>query len=569
MSGRRRLLVALALWLASTLALAIGHRDVGYVRDEGIYFAASRQYAAWLGDLGRDAGKAWSKAGRDRRFRVNHEHPALLKTLAGISAAMLARPPVETAIDEDVVDTGGVMPVMDEGAAMRLPAQVLFGALVAMLFLAAASGGSIAAGLVAAGGFALQPHVWFHAGLHAFDVPVAAAIFAVVLAYRRAQLDRRWAVAAGVLLGVAIAMKHNALFVGPLLALHHWTTLSLAKWRDGRRIAPAQWIPFPLWSMAILGVLVAWALWPWMWADPATRLVEYFDFHRQHAYYNMEFLGANYNQPPMPISYPFVMTFATVSTVWLVLVVAGAWIGLRGDLRRQGAPEAETREGSFWVPLGGGIARRDGLLYLIFAAFPIVLIALPTTPIFGGTKHWITAYPFFAMLGAMAWSRLWAAVDRGDGSTRALARWQPAAVAIVLLPGATATIGGHPSGMSQYVAAVGGARGAASLGLGRGFWGHAIGRELAALPEHTGGARRLYVHDVHDLAVLQYRREGRWPASLEPAPLGRAQAGLFFHELHMATWEYQLWERLGTAAPRHVITLDGVPLVSVYGSPSR
>ena len=51
MTRRNHLLVALALGLATTTLLALGHRRVGYVRDEGIYFLASRQYAAWAANL--------------------------------------------------------------------------------------------------------------------------------------------------------------------------------------------------------------------------------------------------------------------------------------------------------------------------------------------------------------------------------------------------------------------------------------------------------------------------------------------------------------------------------------
>ena len=58
-------------------------------------------------------------------------------------------------------------------------------------------------------------------------------------------------------------------------------------------------------------------LWPWMWDDTFARLGEYFAFHREHSYYNMEFLGRNYNRPPLPIAYPFVMTWATVPNVHL------------------------------------------------------------------------------------------------------------------------------------------------------------------------------------------------------------------------------------------------------------
>jgi hypothetical protein len=81
------------------------------------------------------------------------------------------------------------------------------------------------------------------------------------------------------------------------------------------------------------------------------------------------------------------------------------------------------------------------------------------------------------------------------------------------------------------------------------------------------GATRIYVHDVHELALLQYRREGRWPAELSPVPITRADAGLLFHERHMATYELQLWDQLGTTAPVQVVVLDGVPLTSVYAQP--
>jgi hypothetical protein len=51
-------LVALALGLLTVVLLARGHRDVGYARDEGIYFDASRSYAAWVATVAKDPGRA-------------------------------------------------------------------------------------------------------------------------------------------------------------------------------------------------------------------------------------------------------------------------------------------------------------------------------------------------------------------------------------------------------------------------------------------------------------------------------------------------------------------------------
>ncbi|HET6584143.1 MAG TPA: glycosyltransferase family 39 protein [Nannocystaceae bacterium] len=550
--------VALALGLVTVVLLALGHRDVGYARDEGIYFSASRSYAAWLGDLARDPGRALAREGRDRRFRENHEHPALLKLLAGASARLLAHAPAPGTELDGIVDTGGLLPVMPEGTAMRLPAQIIAGLGVALLYVVMAARAGPWAGLLAAGGFALLPHVAFHAGLHAFDVPVAVAMLVVVLVWRRALVDRRAGVLVGVALGIAIAVKHNALFLGPLLAVHYYGALALGRWRHGLRIERAQLVPLPLVSMAVIAPLVAFALWPWLWGDPWARVLEYVEFHRQHAYYNMEFLGRNYNQPPMPISYPAVMTWATVPTCLLVLALVGAVLGVREDVAR-GAARAPADQPTFARPLPDPWCRQDALLFVGLAVFPLALISLPSTPIFGGTKHWITAYPFVALLAADAWTRLWTRSALADRR-----RLEPAALVVCLGPAAMATIDGHPYGISQYAPMCGGARGAAELGLNRGFWGTAIAPALPGLATTLGGRNRIYVHDLHEAALLQYRREGRWPEQLVAAPIARAQAGLLFHELHMATYEFQLWDRLGTTAPAEVIVLDGVPLTSIY-----
>lgn len=546
----------LGLSVLTTIALAIGHLEVGYVRDEGIYFEASREYAAWVAELGRDPARAWQPAVRDQTFRVNHEHPALMKTLAGLSARALARPPAPgTAVGED--DRGGRWPLAPEGAAMRLPAQILAGLGVGMLFVVAARRFGIAAGVLAALGFMLLPHVWFHAGLHAFDVPVAVAVLAVVLVYRKALQHPAYGLALGPVLGVAIAIKHNALFVAPLLALHCWATLLRGPHRRGPW---TRFVALPLWSMAILAPLVAALLWPWLWHHTIDRVREYFEFHRQHNWYNMEFLGVNYNQPPMPIAYPWVMTWATVPTVILVLAAIGLVWGLvwppeaRAAHARGTAHARRALPGSFTRPVPELDTLTDTSLWGLFALWPIVLISLPSTPIFGGTKHWITAYPFIALLAAQGFAWLWAHAGipwRGLG---------PTAVALVLVPSLLGTVAGHPYGLSQYAPLVGGPRGAAALGLNRGFWGHAVIPLLPTLAEHD----RVYLGDLHELAWRQYVREGRVPTGIATAAIPRSQAGLVFHELHMATYEIDLWHAYGRGEPARVLELHDVPLTSVY-----
>ena len=50
----------------------------------------------------------------------------------------------------------------------------------------------------------------------------------------------------------------------------------------------------------------------------------WFEFHLNHEYYNIEFLGQNYFGPPSPKSYLPVMVLATVPTVTMLLFLVGA-----------------------------------------------------------------------------------------------------------------------------------------------------------------------------------------------------------------------------------------------------
>jgi hypothetical protein len=582
-------LLGLLIAVLTALLLLRGEREIGYVRDEGIYFEASRHYAAWVVRFMEEGEAANTAEVRDRYFGINHEHPALMKTLAGLSARLLAEPPdaaivaeIEAIPEADkrawryevAAVEGGKYPILREGAAMRLPAILLTAFAAMLLFLHGRRlGDGTLGGLLAAGWFVLIPHVAFHASLHAFDVPIAVMTLVLALTWLRALSDWRFGLLLGPLLGVAIAVKLNALFLGPLFALHLWICL-LLRWREsGKRPRLVQWVPLPLLSMAVLGPLVAIALWPWVWDDTFARIAEYLAFHREHSYYNMEFHGVNYNRPPLPIAYPFVMTWATVPSGLLLLSGIGLFLALRTmsdpralrHLGRYGAKSGATLPRARWFrPLPALEGREEPLLLVILAVFPIVLIALPSVPIFGGTKHWLTAYPFLALLAAMAWGRLW---WRSRTLLRAwpkLMRRAPAVVLIaVLLPGAWATVHGHPYNLSQYAPLAGGARGAAADGLNRGFWGHAV---VSLLEQESLAGRDVYLHDVARLAAEQYRREGRWPG-WTPSALARADVALLFPEKHMLADEIAIWESFGTTQPTMVVTLDDVPIAIVYERP--
>jgi len=196
--------------------------------------------------------------------------------------------------------------------------------------------------------------------------------------------------------------------------------------------------------------------------------------------------------------------------------------------------------------------------------FPLVLIALPSTPIFGGTKHWLPAYPFIALLAGVALSRLARAVG---------ARKIVVALLVVLpaVPGAINTALTHPYGLSQYNALAGGPAGGADLGLNRQFWGYAVRTLLPWMNETFERRAQVYFHDTSYDAYGAYIRDGLLRPDIRYAGMERpaienpsTNYAMVHYELHFNKYDYWIWDAFGTARPIKVLDLDGVPLVSVY-----
>src|SRR5262249_24544939 len=116
--------------------------------------------------------------------------------------------------------------------------------------------------------------------------------------------------------------KHNAWFIPFVLLLHYacvvYPDVSL------RPFSPPR-IPLALVAMAVLGPLIFIGHWPWLWFDTLQHVRGYLSFHLHTNHYDIEYLGKNYNEPPSPASYPFVMTLFTVPTVTLVLALVGLY----------------------------------------------------------------------------------------------------------------------------------------------------------------------------------------------------------------------------------------------------
>ncbi len=555
---RHEPLLALLVFGATVAILQTASRTQGNTRDEGYYFDAAEQYYAWYGELGDNLVrfqplKSFERRAIDRWFSYNHEHPALMKTLFGFSWRLLHRCHCPADAGRHPIaypQRHATLALLSEQQAMRLPTHLLIAAMVLLVYFFGARAWSRRAGLLAAGLSLLAPRFFFDAELACFDGPVAALWLATCYAYWRSLEDRRFGAVTGIVFGLALATKHNAFFLPVVLLVHYF-------WIWRRAISAGQSPPPArafVW-MALLAPLVYFACWPWLWFNTVARFREYVAFHVHHVYYNMEYFGRNYNKPPFPLSFPYVMTLLTLPVTTLVLAVGGAGALLRA---RPAAADPRARHA---VQLGH--YRGDGVLVGLNALFPMAILTLTRAPIFGATKHFDASIPFLALLAGYGFHAVTA------GRRRALTA---AMGAFFLLPAALETYRSHPYALTHYNMLAGGPAGGADLGMNRQFWGQATRGLLPWLNAHAPTGAPVYWHDTNQAQLNMYIRDRLLRSDLgntglEQAGVRASNFALVLHEKHFNKYEHWIWDFYDTTRPVQVLTHEGVPIVTLYQRP--
>lgn len=545
------LAAAYVTWLLATA------RSLGFPRDEGFYFRAATQYAGWFRQLFEHPASAMQRGAIDAAWGYNHEHPALMKSLFALSWLFFHEKWKLFA---------------DASNAFRLPGMMMGGLAVWVTYLFGARQWSRTAGLVAAALFAMMPRVFFNAHLACFDVGITAMWTLCIYVHWRSAKEGGigWAIAAGVVYGLTLETKHNAWILPAVFVPHAFFVHRHSIWRQLR--AGRLPIPASLVAMATIGPLMFYALWPWMWADTVPRIQEYMNFHLNHEYYNMEFLGKNYFGPPSPRAYMPVMILGTVPAVTLLLFGVGAFDRLRAAVERI-RPWLSAKIAKKDAPADGTRDRAETDLLFALAFFAAIgPFFLPKTPIFGGTKHWMPAYPFLALFAGRGFMLVKAAMERALeerklDDTKRLAARVGLAIAVVAAPLAI-TVHSHPFGLTSYTPVIGGAAGGADLGLNRQFWGYTTQNAGEWLAANAPKNASLFIHDTAWESWARMVDEKRVRPDLRAVGSpSEADFALVQHELHMSEVDFQIWMAYGTDAPAHVVVHDGVPVVSIYKRP--
>lgn len=445
--------------------------------------------------------------------------------------------------------------VLSEMTAMRLPG-VLTGAIAVVLtFLLGHATLGFLPGLFGALAFLFVPRHFFHAHLCAFDMGIVAGVLATLYAFWRSLTDRRYALVAGVAWGIALLIKHNAFFLPvPLLAFWLWNgrrALRLPR-IAGRLRLELPPLPLALLVMPLVALPMLFTFWPRLWYDPWSALAQYFGFHLEHEHYMQWYFGRPLQVPPFPIEFPFVLTLFTVPEVFTLLTLVGVVLAYRARHGDPADPDSPRPGARTFLLLNGLV--------------PIVLIALPSTPIFGGVKHWMTGMPLLLLFAGYALTWALRRVTEPLRSPAARAALATAIILVVYAGPVRATLRANPFGTAYWNDLVaGGIQGAADKQLMRMYWGYTTRQALDWLNAHAPRNASVFFQNTTWDAWEAYRRDGlvRLDIRYSGGPQG-ADIALIEPQKAFAELDIETRQALGTAGPTGLVSFEGVPVLRIY-----
>lgn len=254
----------------------------------------------------------------------------------------------------------------------------------------------------------------------------------------------------GVFWGLLLLTKVQGVLLPPVVLL--WATWQY-RWQGLR----------PLMCWAICGGAVFLMAWPWLWLDPIHNLQQYLGRTSDRPTLYCWYFGERFADKQVPWHYPFVITLFTLPI--------GVILCLLASFRRK-RPDATDQ------------------LLLLSIAVPLVVFALPGTPVYDGNRLFLIVMPAITLMAARAFFRFNDMTNgKGDLSrlpiSRTVGRWQVAVLGLLALQPFGSPIF-SPYAISQYGPLAGGSNGAAWMSMESSYWSDGLnGSFWKQVPENS------------------------------------------------------------------------------------
>jgi len=336
----------------------------------------------------------------------------------------------------------------------------------------------------------LTPDYYGHMLINPKDVPFACGMtWSLHLACRTiAQLPQPrlgTVLGLGLALGLTLGTRIGAVLAGfylvLILALYLWL-LRRAGGAARETLATARKLVVAYLPALVVAYLVMGVCWPWSWQAPLNPLVALSVF--SHFTWPNDVLAAGvvFKASDPPIWYLPLMLAVKLPEMVLVGLVLAVWFAgrwLKGWL-------ANRRHG-FAVDQDG-LRRLQFLMVTLAALFPIAYFLIFRPEVYNGIRHFLFVVPPLAVLAAVAFDRLWLAIDRGP---RLLGRAALASFSVAVVVQAWIMMELHPNQCIYYNALVGGVKGADGR-FELDYWGTSVAQaaeELATYVQDENGGK--------------------------------------------------------------------------------
>ncbi len=527
-----RSLVCLIVSLVALGLIVMSLDDIGWTCDEVYYFNSSELIITWSQALMKallhgNARAILSAPITDQYWLwdISHNpHPPLYKILSGITLVLGRQ-------------------YLGEFAAYRFSSALLCTVLLLALFFILQKRYGTAAGVCGCLCLLFMPRFFGHAHIAATEIPLTTFWLLAVFAFWRGLTRRSGIILFGILWGCAIATK----FTGLLLPVPLIVWALLYKERRGMRNVV---IALPL--ALLLALLVN----PGWWHDPIGKIVNFVQIslsREDSIRIPTFFLGKTYSFSP-PWTYAWIMTVITVPVTTLVAFMLGLLTLYRDTANR-----------------------RFNTLMLINCLFPIFLTMLPNAPVHDGTRQFFYLFPFMAYFSGAGFYFLTGHMMAAMRIKKVLI---PAALAIFTLYPAYQTMRIHPYELCYYNELVGGVRGAYALGMETTYWYDVVtDKFLEALNSEIphGAAVSMWVANQSYFEFLQDKGKIRKDIKFitPDITVTITNKGATF-KFSPDTPQYLIllsrqgvfntfyWNLYKNSTPLYSLTLEGVPLISIY-----
>lgn len=434
------------------MAVACTRADPGITSDEPFSVVYGIDFVTRIADRG---WQFFSSQSIDETFALRREHPPLGRwIIGGVHRLVSGHDNVEFGV-QDIID------------ARLAPATAFALMLVVLTRVMSARFGDMA-GVASGVSLLLMPHSFGHAHFAALDTFVCLTYVLAVFAAAW-MMECRWpwlaAIVSGVFLGLALLTKIHGFFVPAVVG--GWAIIAYRF----RSI-----IPLVLWLL--MGVVIFFAGWPWLWKDVGlvwdsmlrggnaegvfARTINFLASSVDRAPIYVAYFGAVLRDSEVPWHYPWVMFAVSVPVGIHLLAVCGLVRHLassRGD--------------------------RPTWLYWAAVMLPLVAFSIPGVPVYDGVRLFLMVFPFWACLAGIGASFVFGWMQQRWG-----VRWAASLLAVFLGAQSFGVFYYHPFELSYYNLLVGGLRGAARLGLEATYWGDSVTVDLldrwsATVPENS------------------------------------------------------------------------------------